>query len=180
VKGVLAGQPSWRAGFPISQRMPRQRSRLRLRLQSLMPLSGAYSRNGNLGVQGTKALMNWYNERGGIKSLGGRQNSFLSSRTIRARWRDLQTRWSVSVEILTFSLPADLGSSFAMAATEVTERLGIPFVYHGLFGKASRARLQVWFFHTRLPRQYAKVECLWCSTCSRVQEGKKDAVYNDQ
>ena len=42
-----------------------------IKIATVFPLSGAFSRNGNLSLQGAKAAMGWVNDNGGIKSLGG-------------------------------------------------------------------------------------------------------------
>jgi branched-chain amino acid transport system substrate-binding protein len=90
------------------------------------PLSGAYSRNGNLAVQGTKAMMNWINEKGGIKSLGGAKLVPVvadNKSTVEGAANGME-RVCRDPDIL-IAQPS-WGSSFTMAATEVTERLGIP------------------------------------------------------
>jgi len=90
------------------------------------PLSGPYSRNGNLMVQGAKAAIGWVNDNGGIKSLGGAKlvpvivdtGSTVegASSAVERLCRDPE----IVVVIGCWS------SSLTLAATEVTERLGIP------------------------------------------------------
>jgi branched-chain amino acid transport system substrate-binding protein len=97
-----------------------------IKIAVIYSLSGALSRNGNLTVQGIKAAINWVNENGGIKSLGGAKlmpiiadNGSTVEGTASATdrvCRDPDILMSVGC----------WASSFTMAATEVTERLGIP------------------------------------------------------
>ena len=42
-----------------------------IKIAAVYSLSGPFSRNGTLAVQGMKAAMGWVNDNGGIKSLGG-------------------------------------------------------------------------------------------------------------
>jgi branched-chain amino acid transport system substrate-binding protein len=97
-----------------------------IKIGVIYPLSGALSRNGNLTVQGIKAAIGWVNDNGGIKSLGGAKLvpvigdcgstvEGTASATDRV-CRDPDIVMSVGC----------WASSFTMAATEVTERLGIP------------------------------------------------------
>ena len=97
-----------------------------VKIAVVLPLSGAYSRNGNLKLQSIKAAMGWVNDNGGIKSLGcakmvpviadtGSSVEGVASGTERV-CRDPEISMALG----------SWASSFTMASTEVTERLGIP------------------------------------------------------
>jgi len=109
-------------------------------------LSGAYSRNGNLGVQGTKALMGWYNDRGGIKSLGGAKfvPVIADNKSTVEGSANAMERLCRDPDIL-IAQPT-WGSSFAMAATEVTERLGIPSFTTGFSEKLNERGFKYGFY----------------------------------
>ena len=92
----------------------------------VFPLSGAPARNGNLMVQGIKAAMGWVNDNGGIKSLGGAKlvpvvaDTGVTVEGV-ANATDRVCR-DPDVKIVLGSW----ASSYTMASTEITERLGIP------------------------------------------------------
>jgi branched-chain amino acid transport system substrate-binding protein len=92
----------------------------------ILPLSGAFSRTGNLYLQSVKAMMNMVNDRGGIKSLGGAKlvpvvGDALSTVEGAASATERICR---DPEILLAH--GCWASSLTMASTEVTERMGIP------------------------------------------------------
>lgn len=97
-----------------------------IKIAAVYPLSGAFSRNGNLTLQGIKASIGWVNDNGGIKSLGGAKlvpviadcGSTLegASSTMERVCRDPDVVIAMG----------SYASSLTMASTEVTERLGIP------------------------------------------------------
>jgi branched-chain amino acid transport system substrate-binding protein len=97
-----------------------------IKIAVVYPLSGAFSRNGNLTLQGAKAAMNWVNEQGGIKSLGG-------AKLVPVVADCGSTVEGASSAMERLSRDPDIvmamgawASSFTMSSTEVTERLGIP------------------------------------------------------
>lgn len=97
-----------------------------IKIAVVYPLSGALSRNGNLSVQGVKAAIGWVNDNGGIKSLGGAKlvpiiGDCASTVEGTASAMDRICRDPDIVMSM-----GSWASSFTMAATEITERLGIP------------------------------------------------------
>ncbi|MFC1824117.1 ABC transporter substrate-binding protein [Thermodesulfobacteriota bacterium] len=97
-----------------------------VKIAVVYPLSGALARNGNLTVQSVKAAMGWVNDRGGIKSLGGakmvpvigdgRSTVEGAASAMERVCRDPKITMAVG----------SWASSFTMASTEITERLGVP------------------------------------------------------
>ncbi len=97
-----------------------------IKIAVVYPLSGALSRNGNLMVQGVKAAMGWVNDNGGIKSLGGAKLVPVvadSGSTVEGA-ASAMDRVCRDPNIL--MAVGCWASSFTLAATEITERLGIP------------------------------------------------------
>jgi branched-chain amino acid transport system substrate-binding protein len=97
-----------------------------LKIAVVYPLSGAFSRNGNLTLQGVKAAMAWVNDNGGIKSLGGAKLVPVvadSGSTVEGA-ANAMARVCGDSEILMAC--GCWASSLTLAATEVTERAGIP------------------------------------------------------
>ena len=121
-----------------------------VKVACVFPMSGAYSRNGNLFMQSTKAAINWVNDNGGIKSLGGAKlvgvfgdagGTVEGSATAMERVlkdpdiKVAQDGWS---------------SSFNMSSTEITERAGIPQFCVG-FSDALHERGFKWGFYVVIP-----------------------------
>jgi len=97
-----------------------------VKIAVVYPLSGALSRNGNLMVQGVKAAVGWVNDNGGIKSLGGAKLMPViadSGSTVEGA-ASAMDRVCRDPDIL--MAVGCWASSFTLAATEITERLGIP------------------------------------------------------
>jgi branched-chain amino acid transport system substrate-binding protein len=97
-----------------------------IKIAVVYPLSGALSRNGNLTVQGVKAAMQWVNDNGGIKSLGGAKLIPViadSGSTVEGAANAMERVTSDPDIIMACGCWA---SSLTLGATEVTERLGIP------------------------------------------------------
>lgn len=97
-----------------------------IKIAVVYPLSGALSRNGNLMVQGAKAAIGWVNDHGGIKSLGGAKLVAVvadSGSTVEGA-ASAMDRVCRDPDIL--MAVGCWASSFTLAATEITERLGIP------------------------------------------------------
>ena len=97
-----------------------------IKIACVYPLSGAFSRNGNLKFQGVKAAMGWVNDRGGIKSLGGAKLVPVvadCASTVEGAASAME-RLCRDPEIV--MALGSWASSFTMSSTEVTERLGIP------------------------------------------------------
>jgi len=121
-----------------------------IKIAAVFPLSGAFSRNGNLSLQGAKAAMGWVNDNGGIKSLGG------------AKLVPVVGDCGSSVEGTASAMERigrDPGivmaigawaSSFTMSSTEVTERLGIP-QFSISFADSLTERGFKWGFYTCPP-----------------------------
>jgi branched-chain amino acid transport system substrate-binding protein len=120
--GVLAAGATSVVGFPtILRAAPPD-----IKIACVYPLSGAFSRNGNLTLQGAKAAMGWVNDNGGIKSLGGAKlvpvvGDCASTVEGAASAMDRLCRDPEIVMAM-----GAWASSFTMSSTEVTERLGIP------------------------------------------------------
>ena len=97
-----------------------------IKIGVIYPLSGAPARNGNLMVQGVKAAMGWVNDNGGIKSLGGAKlvpviaDTGASVEGVASATERVCRDGDISVVLGSWA------SSFTMASTEITERLGIP------------------------------------------------------
>ena len=97
-----------------------------VKIAVVYPLSGALSRNGNLTVQGVKAAMQWVNDNGGIKSLGGAKLVPViadSGSTVEGA-ASAMARLTNDPEIVMAC--GCWASSLTLGATEITERLGIP------------------------------------------------------
>jgi branched-chain amino acid transport system substrate-binding protein len=97
-----------------------------IKIAVVYPLSGALSRNGNLMVQGVKAAAGWVNDNGGIKSLGGAKLMPVvadGGSTVEGA-ASAMDRVCRDPDIL--MAVGCWASSFTLAATEITERLGIP------------------------------------------------------
>jgi branched-chain amino acid transport system substrate-binding protein len=97
-----------------------------IKIGAIYPLSGAPARNGNLMIQGIKAALGWVNDNGGIKSLGGAKlvpviaDTGASVEGVASATERVCRDPDISVVMGSWA------SSFTMASTEVTERLGIP------------------------------------------------------
>lgn len=97
-----------------------------IKIACVYPLSGAFSRNGNLTVQGIKAMMEWVNSKGGIKSLGGAKLVPVigdCASTVEGAASAMERLCRDPGIIMSMGSWA---SSFAMSSTEVSERLQIP------------------------------------------------------
>ena len=97
-----------------------------IKIALVYPLSGALSRNGNLTLQSNKAAINWVNETGGIKSLGGAKLVAVvadSGSTLEGASSAME-RVCRDPDII--MAMGTWSSSLTMASTEVTERMGIP------------------------------------------------------
>jgi branched-chain amino acid transport system substrate-binding protein len=116
VPGVLGPRGSGRALASVPD----------IKIAVVYPLSGALSRNGNLTLQGAKAAMQWVNDNGGIKSLGGAKLVPVvadSGSTVEGA-ANATARVCNDPDILMAC--GCWASSLTLAATEVTERIGIP------------------------------------------------------
>jgi branched-chain amino acid transport system substrate-binding protein len=121
-----------------------------IKIAAVYPLSGAFSRNGNLSVQGLKAAMGWVNDNGGIKSLGGAKlvpvvadcgSTVEGSASAMERvCRDREIVMAMGA----------WASSFTLSSTEVTERLGIP-QFSISFADSLTERGFKWGFYTCPP-----------------------------
>jgi branched-chain amino acid transport system substrate-binding protein len=114
------------------------------------PLSGTLSRNGNLEVQGIKAAMNWVNDNGGIKSLGGAHLVPVvgdTGSTVEGAG-SVMDRLCRDPEIV--MAMGSWASSLTFASTEVTERLRIP-QFSISFADALHDRGFKWGFYVGTP-----------------------------
>ncbi len=97
-----------------------------IKIAVVEPLSGAYSRTGNLDVQSVKAAMNWVNENGGIKSLGGAKLvPVVADCGSSVEGAGNATERVMRDPSIVMAIGSSL-SSLTFGSTEVTERLGIP------------------------------------------------------
>ena len=90
------------------------------------PLSGAFSHNGTHEMLSIKAAIGWVNDNGGIKSLGGAKLVPVVADTGSSVEGAASTVSRVCRDPDIFMVMGCYSSAFTMAATEVTERLGIP------------------------------------------------------
>ncbi len=123
----IAGAGALAAGVgPLAAVRPARAAVPDIKIACVYPLSGAFSRNGNLKLQGVKAAMEWVNDRGGIKSLGGAKMVPVvadCASTVEGAASAME-RLCRDPEIV--MALGSWASSFTMSSTEVTERLGIP------------------------------------------------------
>jgi len=130
-----------------------------IKIACVYPLSGAFSRNGNLKFQGVKAAMGWVNDRGGIKSLGGAKLVPViadCASTVEGAASAME-RLCRDPEIV--MALGSWASSFTMSSTEVTERLGIP-QYSCSFADSLTERGFKWGFYPNSPYStLTKVVC---------------------
>jgi branched-chain amino acid transport system substrate-binding protein len=123
-----------------------------IKIATVFPLSGAFSRNGNLSLQGAKAAMGWVNDNGGIKSLGGAKLVPVvgdCGSTVEGTANAME-RIGRDPNILMAT--GAWASSFSMASTEVTERLGIPHFSIGFADTLTERGLK-WSFYVCPPYQ---------------------------
>jgi len=123
-----------------------------IKIACVFPLSGAFSRNGNLSVQGAKAAMGWVNDNGGIKSLGGAKLVPVvgdCGSTVEGTANAMERICRDPGIVMATGAWA---SSFSMASTEVTERLGIPHFTIG-FADSLHERGLKWSFYVCPPYQ---------------------------
>lgn len=121
-----------------------------VKIAVVYPLSGALARNGNLCVQGAKAMMGWVNDNGGIKSLGGAKlvpvvaDSTSTVEGAASAMERVLRDSSIKVAIGSWA------SSFTIASSEITERLGIP-LFSGSYSDVLTERGFKWGFYTAPP-----------------------------
>jgi branched-chain amino acid transport system substrate-binding protein len=121
-----------------------------IKIATIFPLSGAFSRNGNLSLQGAKAAMGWVNDNGGIKSLGGAKLVPVvgdCASTVEGSANAMERIGSDPSIVMATGAWA---SSFTMATTEVAERLGIPHFSIG-FADSLHERKLKWGFYVCPP-----------------------------
>jgi len=151
LKGAVAGATLLGPGMPYIARKTAAQTKVKeVKIACVFPMSGPYSRNGNLFMQSTKAAIGWVNDNGGIKSLGGAKlvpvfgdagatvegSATAMERVLKdPEIRVAQDGWS---------------SSFNMASTEITERAGIPQFNVG-FSDALHERGFKWGFYVVIP-----------------------------
>jgi branched-chain amino acid transport system substrate-binding protein len=118
-----------------------------IKVAVVYPLSGPFSRNGNLTVQGTKAAMSWVNDNGGIKSLGGAKLVPIIADTGATVEGAASAMERICRDPNIIMSMGCWSSAFTMSATEITERLGIPQFSEG-FSDQLTARGFKWGFYT--------------------------------
>jgi len=97
-----------------------------VKLAMAYPLSGAFSRSGNLIVQSIKAAIGWVNDNGGIKSLGGAKLVPVIGDTGSTVEGAASTMERICRDPEIAMAMGSWASSLTLSSTEVTERLGIP------------------------------------------------------
>jgi branched-chain amino acid transport system substrate-binding protein len=121
-----------------------------IKIAMVYPLSGAYSRTGNLTVPGMKAAMGWVNDNGGIKSMGGAKLVPVvadGGSTVEATASTFERVCKDPSIVIAFG-PGP--SSLTLAGTQVTERLGIPH-FSGSYSDALNTRGFKWGFYVTVP-----------------------------
>jgi branched-chain amino acid transport system substrate-binding protein len=121
-----------------------------VKIACVFPMSGAFSRNGNVFMQSTKAAIGWVNDNGGIKSLGGAKlvgvfgDAGSSSEGAATAMERVLKDPDIKVA------QDGWASSFNMASTEITERAGIPQFNVG-FADSLHERGFKWGFYVVVP-----------------------------
>ncbi len=121
-----------------------------VKIACVYPLSGAFSRNGNLTLQGAIGMMNWVNAKGGIKSLGGAKLVPVvgdCASTVEGAANAMERLLRDPDIVMSMGAWA---SSFAMSSTEVSERPQVPQFTIG-FADSLTARGLKWGFYTSPP-----------------------------
>lgn len=121
-----------------------------VKIAVVYPLSGAFSRNGNLTLQGVKAAMGWVNDNGGIKSLGGAKLVPVIAdcgSTVEGAASAMERVCRDPEIVMAIGAWA---SSFTLSSTEITERLGIP-QFSFSFADSLTARGFKWGFYVSPP-----------------------------
>jgi branched-chain amino acid transport system substrate-binding protein len=121
-----------------------------IKIALVYPLSGAMSRNGNLCVQSVKAAMNWVNDNGGIKSLGGAK---LVPVVVDAGSTTEGAGNAMERVMRDPSIVMAMGSwasSSTLASTEVTERMGVPQFSSGAVDTLHKRGFK-WGFYVAAP-----------------------------
>jgi len=166
----IAGAGALAAGVgPLAAVRPAQAAVPDIKIACVYPLSGAFSRNGNLTLQGAKAAMGWVNDRGGIKSLGGAKLVPVvgdCASTVEGAANAME-RICRDPEIV--MAIGSWGSSFSMSSTEVTERMGIP-QFSVSFADSLTDRGFKWGFYPNSP--YSTLTSI---VCPQVLELAKNA-----
>jgi branched-chain amino acid transport system substrate-binding protein len=106
-----------------------------IKIAIVLSLSGTLSRNGNLTLQGIKAAMNWVNDNGGIKSLGGAKLIPVIGDAASTVEGGASAMDRVCRDPDIVMAVGAWASSITMSTTEITERLGIPQFSTSFFDK---------------------------------------------
>ena len=121
-----------------------------IKIAIIEPLSGALSRNGNLGLQGAKGIVKWINDQGGIKSMGGRKLQLVWADSSSAT-ESAATAMERLIRDPEVVLATDgWASSFEMSSTEVTERAQV-LQFNTGFSDALSTRGFKWGFYVSPP-----------------------------
>lgn len=123
-----------------------------IKIATIFPLSGAFSRNGNLSLQGAKAAMGWVNDNGGIKSLGGAKLVPVVGDCASTVEGSANAMERIGRDPGVVMATGAWASSFTMATTEVAERLGIPHFSISFADSLTERRLK-WGFYVCPPYQ---------------------------
>ena len=127
----------------------------------IVPLSGIYTRPGQVMKMGAEMGIEHINAQGGIKSLGGAKMKLVvidcGDTTEKAK---NAAQRMVAQETDLVAATGSYLSSFTLAVTEVTERAATARADAVLFGPADRSRLQV-----HLPDRGARQRAIANSAC---------------
>lgn len=121
-----------------------------VKIAVVYPLSGAFSRNGNLTLEGAKAMMKWVNDNGGIKSLGGAKLVPVVGDCASTVEGAASAMERVARDPDIVMAMGAWASSFTMSSSEVNERLKIPH-FSISFADSLTARGLKWSFYVCPP-----------------------------
>jgi len=137
-------------GISFTSRETRAASAPDIKIAAIYPLSGALSRNGNLELQSVKAAMGWVNDNGGIKSLGGAKLVPIVGDTGTSVEGAASATDRVCRDPDIVMAMGCWSSSLTLSATEIAERLSIPF-FSISFADSLHERGFKWGFYVNAP-----------------------------
>ena len=150
--------------------MARAQAPAEVKVGLIVPLSGIYTRPGQVMRMGAEMGIEHINAQGGIKSLGGAKLKLVvidcGDTTEKAK---NAAQRMVAQETDLVAATGSYLSSFTLAVTEVTERAELPVLTLLLFGSADRARLQI-----HLPDRSAREPAVGTRP-ARTDEARREA-----
>jgi branched-chain amino acid transport system substrate-binding protein len=129
LKTTLSALALTAAGLAAAPAHAQQQNPAEVKVGVLVPLSGIYARLGNIMRMGAELGVEHINEQGGIKSMGGAKLKLvlLDAGDSTEKAKNAAQRM-VAQEPDMVAATGSYLSSFTLAATEVTERAGLPFL----------------------------------------------------